>query len=140
MAPATTVTLGYTLRLSCRPPTNARAVPLLGGDSAAPRAILEMMSYLGNLTCRDCGLTFTSRWGSVRQADEYRCGNDHVAFVEARAGTILSVDGAAGEWGTLVERRGLCPCCGQELGSGLLPACPVCGGRDHDVILGGDLL
>ena len=28
------------------------------------------MAYVGNLICRDCGLTFTSRWGSTEDADE----------------------------------------------------------------------
>ena len=51
------------------------------------------MAYLGNLICQDCGLTFTSQWGSFERADEYRCERDHVVFVEPESGTILSVDG-----------------------------------------------
>ena len=98
------------------------------------------MSYVGNLTCRDCGLTFTSRWGSVRQADEYRCERDHVAFVDHRTGTVLMIDGSAGNWGTLAALRGRCPSCRSELASGLLPACPVCGGREHDVAVSGDIV
>lgn len=93
------------------------------------------MTYMGNLTCGDCGLTFTSQWGSLDTADEYRCAKDHAVMVDAAAGLILTVDGALGAWGSLWERRGRCPVCSEELASGLLPACPVCGGRDHDVLL-----
>ena len=98
------------------------------------------MSYAGNLSCRDCGLTFTSRWGSIAHADEYRCDRDHVVFVGWGSGRVLSIDGSVGDWGTLVELRGRCPSCGLELASGLLPACPVCGGRDHDVLTAGDVV
>ena len=54
------------------------------------------MAYVGNLTCRDCGLTFTARWGSYQDADEYRCGNDHVIHVHPSTGTILAI-GAPGQ-------------------------------------------
>lgn len=93
------------------------------------------MAYAGNLTCRDCGLTFTSRWGSVQGADEYRCDKDHVVRVVPDSGEILSVDALGVHGATLVDLRGRCPRCGTELAAGLLPACPVCGGRDHDVLL-----
>jgi hypothetical protein len=95
------------------------------------------MAYLGNLTCRDCGLTFTSRWGSFEYADEYRCTNDHVVHVEPNSGTILAVDGDVAEPLTLLDLRGRCPRCDTELGTGRLPCCPICGGRDHDVDLAG---
>lgn len=97
------------------------------------------MAYLGNLACRDCGLTFTSRWGSFPGADEYRCGNDHVVHVEPNSGVVLAVEGAPSDGRTLVELRGACPLCGTELASGRLPSCPVCGGRDHDVRIDGTL-
>ena len=102
------------------------------------------MAYLGNLTCEDCGLTFTARWGSVRGADEYRCENDHVAFVEVETKTVLSFDGIPahdfpGAGRTLLELNGLCPACETELATGLLPVCPVCGGRDHEVLMEGTL-
>lgn len=98
------------------------------------------VAYLGNLTCRDCGLTFTSKWGSEAQADEYRCDNDHVVHVEPAAGTIVAVDGAL--WpqpATITRLRGLCPVCRTELATGRLPQCPVCGGSDHDIQLAGIL-
>ncbi|MDQ4095348.1 MAG: hypothetical protein M3174_03975 [Actinomycetota bacterium] len=101
--------------------------------------MLEGMAYAGNLTCGDCGLTFTSRWGSVTRADEYRCANDHVLFVEPETKQILAVDGLPVDVGTLVELRGVCPLCRTELATGLLPACPVCGGRDHEVLLAGEV-
>ncbi len=97
------------------------------------------MAYAGNLTCGDCGLTFTSRWGSVSRADEYRCLDDHVLFVDPETGTVLAVDGGAVDVGTLVELRGRCPICSSEVVTGLLPACPVCGGRDHEVLLAGEV-
>jgi DNA-directed RNA polymerase subunit RPC12/RpoP len=97
------------------------------------------MAYLGNLTCRDCGLTFTSRWGSFQDADEYRCESDHVLHVEPTTGAILAVDGDIFDGRTLVDVRGLCPRCSTELTTGRLPSCPVCGGRDHDVLLSGTL-
>lgn len=98
------------------------------------------MAYLGNLTCRDCGLTFTSRWGSFASADEYRCANDHVVHVEPDSGAVLAVDGvAAGPPRTLVDLRGLCPECSTELATGRLPSCPVCGGRDHEILLAGTI-
>lgn len=95
------------------------------------------MAYLGNLTCRDCGLTFTSRWGSFPHADEYRCDNDHVAHVEPDSGTVLALEGLPSDGRTLIELRGRCPACGTELAPGRLPACPVCGGRDHDALIQG---
>jgi len=95
------------------------------------------MAYVGNLTCRDCGLTFTSRWGSFVRADEYRCDSDHVVHVEPETGTVLAVDGLPTGGRTLVEIRGRCPRCQSELATGRLPMCPVCGGRDHDVFLAG---
>ncbi len=97
------------------------------------------MAYAGNLTCRDCGLTFTSRWGSYERADEYRCANDHVLFVETETKTVVAIDGAPRGGVTLLELRGLCPVCSTEVATGLLPACPVCGGRDHDVLLAGEV-
>lgn len=95
------------------------------------------MAYLGNLTCRDCGLTFTARWGSFEGADEYRCDNDHVLYVSQESSTILAADGDVGDGRTLADLRGLCPVCGTEVASGLLPRCPVCSSRDHEVLLGG---
>ena len=97
------------------------------------------MAYVGNLICGDCGLTFTSRWGSYERADEYRCVNDHVVHVEPATGTVLAVDGGPDGLAvrTLVDLRGLCPMCSTELATGRLPACPVCGGRDHQVLLAG---
>jgi hypothetical protein len=95
------------------------------------------MAYLGNLTCNDCGLTFTSRWGSFERADEYRCAQDHVVFVEPDSGVILGIEGGPGSEITLTDLRGLCPVCGEELATGLLPGCPICGGRDHNVHLAG---
>lgn len=103
--------------------------------------MLVAVAYLGNLTCKDCGLTFTSRWGSFASADEYRCDNDHVVHVEPHSGTVLTVDGCAGRGATrtLVDLRGRCPECATELATGQLPMCPVCGGRDHDVLLAGTI-
>ena len=99
------------------------------------------MAYVGNLICGDCGLTFTSRWGSFQDADEYRCSNDHVIHVEPASGTVLAIDGAYDPLAarTLVDLRGRCPECSTELATGRLPACPVCGGRDHQVLLAGTL-
>lgn len=97
------------------------------------------MAYLGNLTCQDCGLTFTSRWGSYEDADEYRCDNDHVVFVHPATTTVMAIDGELADGRTLVELRGGCPACGAELRTGLLPVCPVCGGRDHEVLVEGTL-
>jgi hypothetical protein len=99
--------------------------------------MLTTMAYLGNLTCRDCGLTFTSRWGSFEGADEYRCAKDHVVHVEPATGTVLAVDGDIAAPQTLIGLRGRCPRCSQELATGRLPCCPVCGGRDHDINLAG---
>ncbi|MEA2486492.1 MAG: hypothetical protein QOF16_146 [Actinomycetota bacterium] len=99
--------------------------------------MLVGVAYLGNLTCNDCGLTFTSRWGSFDRADEYRCVNDHVVHVEPETQTVLAIDGSLGQGRTLVELRGLCPVCAGELATGLLPCCPVCGGRDHSVLISG---
>lgn len=95
------------------------------------------MAYIGNLTCRDCGLTFTAQWGSVPGADEYRCENDHVVAVDPDSGALLGSGG--NDPPTLVQLRGRCPLCSRELATGLLPRCPVCAGRDHDVSLGGVL-
>lgn len=97
------------------------------------------MAYVGNLTCRDCGLTFTSRWGPSRGIDEYRCVEDHVVQVNAEAGRTLAVDGVATGGVSLEDLRGRCPACGTELATGLLPRCPVCGSRDHDVLVEGTL-
>ena len=97
------------------------------------------MAYLGNLTCGDCGLTFTARWGSFQGADEYRCERDHVVHVEPVTGTVLAVDGDVSEAGTLIDLQGRCPTCRTELATGLLPRCPVCGSRDHDVLVAGTL-
>ena len=95
------------------------------------------MAYVGNLGCRDCGLTFTSRWGSFEGADEYRCENDHVLHVNQETKRVLMLDGhPSGRW-DLLELKGRCPECSTELATGLLPACPVCGGRDHDVDIAG---
>jgi hypothetical protein len=95
------------------------------------------MAYLGNLTCEDCGLTFTARWGSLPGIDEYRCENDHVAEVSIESARLVAVDGVAVGGPTLSELRGRCPVCATELMTGRLPACPVCGGRDHEVALSG---
>lgn len=95
------------------------------------------MAYVGNLTCNDCGLTFTSRWGSYEGADEYRCEHDHVVHVHSWSGTLLAIDGDTFEGGTLADWRGQCPRCATELACGRLPRCPVCGGRDHEVLLAG---
>lgn len=97
------------------------------------------MAYLGNLTCRDCGLTFTSQWGSVTGADEYRCGRDHVVMVEPHSGEVLTVEGGAMVDASLFSLRGRCPRCATELATGRLPRCPVCGSRDHDVALAGTI-
>ena len=97
------------------------------------------MAYLGNLTCRDCGLTFTARWGHFDGADEYRCDNDHVVHADPEGGAVLAVEGAASEGRTLVDLHGRCPICSCELAPGRLPGCPICGGRDHDVLLAGTL-
>ncbi len=93
------------------------------------------MGYAGNLTCGDCGLTFTSRWGSLGHADEYRCENDHVIHVDPTSTALLAIDGSSLGGATLVDLRGRCPRCDSELATGLLPRCPVCGGRDHEVLL-----
>jgi hypothetical protein len=98
------------------------------------------MAYLGNLTCADCGLTFTSRWGSMDGADEYRCEHDHVVMVDQESGVVLAVEGAAVTGpNTLLSLRCRCPLCSAELATGLLPRCPICGGRDHDVALAGTI-
>jgi hypothetical protein len=97
------------------------------------------MAYLGNLTCRDCGLTFTSRWGSFEGVDEYRCARDHVLLVEPASGTVVAVDGAVAGPHTLLQLRGRCPECSTELATGRLPRCPVCSGRDHEVLLSGTI-
>ena len=101
--------------------------------------MLSTMAYLGNLTCRDCGLTFTARWGSFDGADEYRCTSDHVVHVDPHSGVVLAVEGSPADGRTLVELFGRCPLCDTELATGKLPRCPVCDGRDHDVLLAGTL-
>ena len=99
------------------------------------------VAYVGNLTCRDCGLTFTSRWGSIKGADEYRCGADHVVLVHPRSGVVVAVDGVVpGAELSLIDIRGRCPHCDEELATGRLPRCPVCGSRDHDVLLSGTIV
>ena len=95
------------------------------------------MAYLGNLCCTNCGLTFTARWGSLPGADEYRCVNDHVVFVDPASGTLLAVDGDITEAPTLPELRGACPTCGSERATGRLPRCPVCGGRENQALIAG---
>jgi len=96
------------------------------------------MAYVGNLTCRDCGLTFTDQWGSTHGADEYRClDNDHVVFVCPDTGTILGGPEMAPTERTLADLFGRCPACSSELVTGRLPRCPVCSSRDHDVSLAG---
>ncbi len=126
------------MRVRLRPAavgSGAQAVALRRGGCHA-----GAVAYLGNLTCRDCGLTFTSQWGSVPFADEYRCSNDHVVHVEPDTGTLLSVDGCGVDVPlTLIDLRGRCPYCSTELATGRLPTCPVCGGRDHDVLLAGTI-
>jgi DNA-directed RNA polymerase subunit RPC12/RpoP len=98
------------------------------------------VAYLGNLTCRDCGLTFTSRWGALEGKDEYRCESDHVVLVDQRSGVVVALDGAPLRGVvTLVTLRGRCPTCRTELATGRLPRCPVCGSREHDVLLAGTL-
>ena len=97
------------------------------------------MAYVGNLICNDCGLTFTARWGSYQGADEYRCGNDHVIHVHPETGTILAIDGAEADGRTLAEFKGSCPLCPTEVATGRLPSCPICQGRDHQVLLAGTL-
>jgi hypothetical protein len=101
--------------------------------------MISGVAYVGNLICSDCGLTFTASWGSFEGADEYRCGQDHVVLVEPTSGLVLTVEGAALEDRTLVDLRGLCPLCATELATGLLPSCPICDGRDHQVLLAGTL-
>ncbi len=96
------------------------------------------MAYVGNLTCDDCGLTFTARWGSYPEAQEFRCSYDHVVLVEDATGIVLTtVDGDESPPQTLVDLRGQCPLDGTELRAGLLPRCPICGSRDHDVAVAG---
>jgi hypothetical protein len=95
------------------------------------------VAYVGNLTCRDCGLTFTARWGSLTDADEYRCDNDHVVFVDPSTGVLLGLPSGRRPGATLADVFGRCPLCETDLESGRLPRCPVCSGRDHDVVVGG---
>lgn len=95
------------------------------------------MAYLGNLTCGDCGLTFTARWGSFEGADEYRCENDHVVHVHPESGSLLALDGDYIDAPSLLELRGMCPLCETELRTGVLPSCPVCGSTDHEVSIAG---
>jgi hypothetical protein len=97
------------------------------------------MAYVGNLTCRGCGLTFTSRWGPFDGCDEFRCERDHVVLVDQATGVVAAVDGIAVRGGTLAGLRGRCPDCATELATGRLPRCPVCRGRDHDVLPSGTL-
>jgi hypothetical protein len=98
-----------------------------------------VVAYLGNLTCADCGLTFTAAWGGGRGTDEYRCERDHVVTVRRDGDGVVAVDGASVDGVTLSGLRGRCPRCSTELRTGRLPRCPVCGGRDHDVLLAGTL-
>jgi hypothetical protein len=118
-------------------PGTAKVLPA----QACARPYAWIVAYLGNLICRDCGLTFTSRWGSYERVDEYRCANDHVVHVEPETQTVLAIEGAVDELAprTLVDLRGMCPECSTELATGQLPACPICGGRDHQVLLAGTL-
>ena len=95
------------------------------------------MAYLGNLTCGDCGLTFTARWGSFEGADEYRCENDHVVHVHPESGSLLALDGDYIDAPSLLELRGRCPRCETELRTWVLPSCPVCGSTDHEVSIAG---
>lgn len=95
--------------------------------------------YLGNLTCGDCGFTFTARWGGLPDADEYRCLEDHVFHADSVSGRIVAVDGFGVDGPTVVDLRGMCPWCGTELATGRLPRCPVCGSVDHDVDVAGTL-
>ncbi len=57
--------------------------------------------------------------------------------VNPATGSVVAVNGGAFSGPGLIELRGRCPLCGSELATGLLPSCPVCGGRDHDVRLAG---
>ena len=93
------------------------------------------MAYAGNLICQGCGLTFMSRWGALPGADEYRCDHDHIVHVEPASGAILAVDGMRLGRRTLADLRGRCPRCAGELASGILPSCPVCGGRAREVLI-----
>lgn len=95
------------------------------------------MGYVGNLACRDCGLTFIAAWAGGAGVDEYRCPADHVVETSAVDGTLLRVDGSSFAPISLAELRGRCPICSEELATGLLPRCPVCGGRDHDTLVEG---
>ena len=95
------------------------------------------MAYIGNLSCRDCGLTFTAQWGPARGADEYRCENDHVVNAHPETGALLGAAGRHRPGATLADLFGRCPVCSSELATGLLPRCPVCSSRDHDVSVGG---
>jgi hypothetical protein len=97
------------------------------------------MACLGNLTCRGCGLTFTSRWGPLEGCDEFRCERDHVVLVDQSTGVVAAVDGIAVAGATLAGLRGRCPDCATELATGRLPRCPVCRERDHDILLSGTL-
>lgn len=102
--------------------------------------MLVGMAYVGNLTCRDCGLTFTDRWGPVNGADEYRCeANDHVVLVCPETGQLMASATHNMTGRTLADVFGRCPVCQSDLVTGLLPSCPVCNGRDHDVAVGGVL-
>lgn len=97
------------------------------------------MAYLGNLTCEDCGLTFTARWGRVGDADEYRCDDDHIVHADTGSGRIVAVEGAPIAGPAIADLRGRCPVCGAELATGRLPRCPACGGKDHVVAVAGTL-
>ena len=68
--------------------------------------------------------------------DEYRCEKDHVVEVSAVSGELLAIQGVAAS-GSLTSVRGHCPLCAGELATGLLPRCPVCGSRDHEVLVEG---
>jgi len=60
---------------------------------------------------------------------------NHVVHVDPTSTALLAIDGSSMGGATLVDLRGRCPRCDSELATGLLPRCPVCGGRDHEVLL-----
>jgi hypothetical protein len=60
-------------------------------------------------------------------------------MVQPYTGEVLAVDGSESVGRSLVSLRGRCPRCDTELCTGLLPRCPICGSRDHDVNLAGTI-